>query len=80
MLAEEILCSAGSIPKGKIDKSVQGYIQNVSDSVSSQDHALDSTDDPHFDTEVSSYSQMVDDMVSVHPDFFDEYKDEMDQY
>jgi hypothetical protein len=80
MLAEEILCSARSIPKGKIDKSVQGYIQNVSDSISTQEHALDSTDDPPFDTGVSSYSQMVDDMVSVNSDFFEEYEDELDPY
>jgi hypothetical protein len=78
MLAEEILCSVRSISKGKIHKSVQGYIQNVSDGISTQDHALDSTDDPHLDTGVSSYSQMVDDMVSVNSDFFDEYEDELD--
>ena len=80
MLAEEILCSVSSTPKGMIHNSVQGYIQNVSDRISTQDHSLDSIDDPLFDTEVSSYSQMVDDMVSVNSDFFEEYEDELDPY
>ena len=80
MLAEEILCSVSSTSKGMIHKSVQGYIQNVSDGINTQNHALDSTEDSHFDTGVSSYSQMVDDMVSVNSDFFDEYEDELDPY
>jgi hypothetical protein len=80
MLAEEILCSVSSTPKRMIHKSVQGYIQNVSDGISTQNHALDSTEDSHFDTGISSYSQMVDDMVSVNSDFFDEYEDELDPY
>ena len=79
-LAEEILCTDGSVSKGKINKSVQGYIQNVSDQVSSPDRTFDSSEDPIFSTEVSSYSQMVDDMVSVNSDLFEEYEDELDPY
>ncbi len=80
MLAEEILCSVKSIPSGMIHKSVQGYIHNLSAPISLQSQALDSSDDPLFDTGISSYSQMVNDMASVNSDFFDECEDEMDPY
>jgi len=79
-LAEEILCTTGSVPKGMINKSVQGYIQNVSERVSSKDQSSDSSEEALFDSSVSSYSQMVDDMVSVNSDLFEEYEDEIDPY
>ena len=80
MLAEEILCSGRSLPKDNIHQNVRGYLQNVSDSINKQAYALDGTHDLPFNTEVSSYSQMVDDMVSVNSDFFEEYEDERDPY
>ena len=80
LLAEEILCSLRPNTKEMIKNSVQGYLQNVSGNSSLQDHIVERSEDPHFNNSVSSYSQMVDDMVSVNSDFFEEYEDELDPY
>ncbi len=74
MLAGEILSSGRSVRNEPMVSSVENYIQTVSsDSVESGEDLL-------IDTGESSYSQMVDDMVMVHPDLFEEYDDEIEQY
>ena len=77
-LAEELLLCAGAGQGRPLARSVRNYITSVSGHAEAP--VTDSDEDLFAKAGASTYTQMVDDMVTTFPDIFEEYDDEVEQY